>query len=73
MTLLEYFNIIETCASLEFTEGAQKYETLIASLNTEDFKELIYEFTSVTARLDIPFEMLSNPFDLEEPPLEIVH
>jgi hypothetical protein len=70
MTLLEYFEIIEVCASLEFTEGAQKYETLIASLNTED---LIYEFTSVTARLDIPFEMLSNPFDLEEPPLEIVH
>jgi len=73
MTILEYFDIIETCASLEFTEGAQKYEDMLDSLNTEDFKELIYEFTSVTARLDVSFEMLSNPFKLEEPSLEIVH
>ena len=46
---------------------------MLDSLNTEDFKELIYEFTSVTARLDVSFEMLSNPFKLEEPSLEIVH
>jgi|TARA_R110000744_G_scaffold242432_1_gene359534 thiaminase len=73
MTILEYFDFIETCASLEFTEGAQKYEDMLDSLDTEDFKELIYEFTSVTARLDVSFEMLSNPFQEEKPPLEIVH
>jgi len=73
MTILEYFDFIETCSSSEFTEGAQKYEDMLDSLDTEDFKELIYEFTSVTARLDVSFEMLCNPFQEEKPSLEIVH
>jgi len=73
MTILEYFDFIETCSSSEFTEGAQKYEDMLDSLDTEDFKELIYEFTSVTARLDVSFDMLCNPFQEEKPPLEIVH
>ena len=78
MKVIEYFNKIEEFSEMENEKGFKAYEDLLQNLSKEDLLELIVEFTSVSARVEISLDILENPFDSfdetgKERALKLVH
>jgi len=65
MKVIDYFNRIEECSEMETDEGFHAFDKCVNNLSKQELLELIIEFTSIVARLDVSLDILENPFDTD--------